>query len=356
MTLNFVFFPSISISIFCQSTIATIGLRKLLLFPCSICLSLMTFEEAFSFNFLATEAKLENSGYLLHNLTFPLIIFVVPETYPQLIAVSNITSSEIVVRTGDSVFADENGIILYYNISVTDVEPGFTKYYTADILFSNCTSQNSNCSGSDTCSFVTRASMTASWGDLEKQHACVGNYSEMPKSAFIISYTVSNLRYWTHYSVQSSLCNSKGCGEFTASVAVRTDEHFPTCAPNATSMHNTSSTSMTVEWERTPIACTHGVLLYFNVFFSLESAIKGNECFNDTSCWPEHSPEDIQTRFYVTNVTDQHISFSGLKKYRRYCAFLQAVTKKGAGPASQPFCNITAEDGMSLFALCFGLV
>lgn len=275
-----------------------------------------------------------------------------PETKPQFIAVTNLTSSKITIRTGDSVFANENGLIMYYNVSATEVATGFTKYYTAHIMENTCIGQRSNCSGNSTCHFVTRASlMAASREKLETVHACVGNYSEMPKSALIISYTITNLRYWTNYSIQSALCNSKGCGGFRDSVLAKTDEHAPTCAPNATSIYNTSSTSLSIEWIRTPIACTHGVITYFNVYFSPETELRGNECFNDTSCWPLHSPDSNQTKYYLTNVTEQHASFSRLKKYRRYCVLLQTVNIKGMGPVSRSYCTYTGEDGMSIFTL-----
>ena len=276
----------------------------------------------------------------------------VPETKPQFIAVTNITTSEIAIRTGDSVFADENGVIIYYNVSATEVATGLTTYYTAHIMENICIGQSSNCSGSNTCHFVTRASMNARRDKLETDHACVGNYSEMPKSALVISYTITNLRYWTNYSIQSALCNSKGCGVFRDSVFAKTDEYVPTCAPNATSIYNTSSTSMSIEWMRTPPACTNGLFLYFNVFFSPEYELTGNECFNDTSCWPLLSPDGNQTKYYLANVTEQHANFSHLRKYRRYCVLLQAVNIKGRGPISQPFCTYTAEDGMSHFS-CF---
>ena len=173
----------------------------------------------------------------------------------------------------------------------------------------------------------------------------MGNYSEMPKSAFIINHNLSELVFWTNYSIQASLCNSKGCGAFSENIFVRTDEHVPTCAPNVTLFQNTSSTNISAAWMRTPVNCTHGELLFFNVFFSLESELNGTECFNESSCWELYSPVLMQTKFYVTNVTDLEASFPNLKKYKQYCIFLQAVNIKGRGPVSHRNCAFTAEDG-----------
>lgn len=202
-----------------------------------------------------------------------------------------------------------------------------------------------NCSEGSTCNFTSRASNVALRESLQSEHNCLGNFTELKNSAFIIPVGLDGLKYWTNYSISSSLCNSQGCGPFASSITARTDEHSPTCAPNITMLYNTSSTSVFASWERTPVHCTHGVLLSFNVFLALETELTGNECFNDSSCWEQRSPFLNQTRFYTTNVTNENITFSGLKKYRRYCAFVQAVNIKGAGPPSLRNCTFTAEDG-----------
>ena len=267
----------------------------------------------------------------------------------------------ITITTGDSEFSQENGVILYYNVSAVVVATGFTKYYTANIIENPCMDQHFNCSGNSACHYVARSSLVSSRERLETMHSCVGNYSVMPKSALEISFPVDNLLYWTNYSIQSALCNSKGCGPFGSSILVRTDEHTPTCSPNVTLIQNASSTSMSIEWIRTPVACTHGVLLHFNVFFSLLSELTGSECFNESSCWPLYVPVEAQTKFYTTNNTEQNAIFPELKKYRRYCVFLQSVTIKGRGPASQRYCAHTAEDSKLPFyvlnyTLCFSIL
>lgn len=218
-------------------------------------------------------------------------------------------------------------------------------YYTANITENVCKSQNHSCPKEVLCRFKPRASCTAIRAQLQSEHACVGNYSEMPRSAFIVSHPLDKLNYWTNYRIQSALCNSKGCGPFAGSVMARTLEHAPTCAPNITSMHNTSSTSISTSWSRTPVKCTHGVLLHFNVFFSLSSILTGSECFNNSTCWDLYVPSNNQQKFYLTNVTSLDVSFAKLEKYRRYCVFVQAVNIKGPGPPSNPTCVYTAEDG-----------
>ena len=271
-----------------------------------------------------------------------------PETTPKSIALVNFTSTVITITTGDSEFSKENGIILYYNVSATVVATGFTKYYNASIMENPCMDRLFNCTGNSTCHYVARSSLVSKRERLETMHSCVGNNSIMPKSALEISFPVNNLLYWTNYSIKSALCNSKGCGAFGNSILVRTDEHTPTCSPNVTLIQNASSTSMSIEWIRTPIACTHGVLIHFNVFFSLNSELTGSECFNESSCWPLYTPVEGQTKFYTTNKTEKNVTFPGLKKYRQYCVFLQSVTIKGRGPASQPYCAYTAEDSKLL--------
>ena len=244
-------------------------------------------------------------------------------------------------------------MILYYNVSATDIVTNITSQYTAHIEEQQCLPSNGTClhRASD-CDFRKRNARIFNRSYYEKNHSCQAAGTNLRRTAFIVMHPLNNLKFWTNYSVRAALCNSVGCGPYSNPIFVRTDEHVPTCAPNITAIQNTSSTSMFISWLENPMNCTHGVLTHYNVYFALESELSGKECFNASSCWDTFDPAMKQKKFYVTNITSLNVSFTQLKKYKSYCVYLQAVNIKGRGPESVRFCNHTAEDGMSIFLLC----
>eukprot|EP00795_Rhopilema_esculentum_P012024 gene12024-2609_t len=269
----------------------------------------------------------------------------VPTSRPVVSDLINVTSDVILYKVGCSAIKGENGVILYYNVTATDIVTNITSHYTAHIEEKQCLPSNGTClDRASDCNFRERNEHIFNRSYYENNHSCQAAKTNLRNTAFIVMHPLDNLKFWTNYSVRSALCNSVGCGPYSNPIFIRTDEHAPTCAPNITAIQNTSSTSMFISWLENPVHCTHGVLTHYNVFFALESELSGMECFNTSSCWDTFNPTMKKTKFYVTNITSLNVSFTQLKKYKSYCVFLQAVNIKGRGPASVRFCNHTAED------------
>ena len=255
--------------------------------------------------------------------------------------VNSITSSTINYTTGCLNIKKEHGTITYYNISATIVSTLETVFFVANITDGNCMPNVIGCyfHPSARCP-AKNASNTSPEFYLTSQNCSVSR-TTLRKTSHVIYHVLDDLRYWTFYNISASACTRKGCGPFNSPYTIRTDEHAPTCSHNATAFHNTSSTSLFANWTEIPVNCAHGIVLYYNVFMSPAENYTGTECFNDSSCWANDTSGSIK---FSTQVIQLNSEFTGLKKYKKYCLFLQAVNIKGRGPVSKGFCNYTAED------------
>ena len=104
--------------------------------------------------------------------------------------------------------------------------------------------------------------------------------------------------------------------------------HFVVIEPNAPPVnvqgHNTSSTSIWVDWDAVPIADQNGIILTYTVTYS---------------SLPGGISQTAKVRAPSTQVTVR-----GLKKYTNYSILVFASTLKGDGNASDKITVTTDED------------
>ena len=104
--------------------------------------------------------------------------------------------------------------------------------------------------------------------------------------------------------------------------------HFVLVEPNAppdnVQGHNSSSTSIWVDWETVPIADQNGIILTYTVTYR---------------ALPAGIPHTAKVRAPSTQVT-----LTGLKKYTNYSILVFASTLKGDGNASHQIIVTTDED------------
>ena len=104
--------------------------------------------------------------------------------------------------------------------------------------------------------------------------------------------------------------------------------HFVFIEPNAQPAnvigHNTSSTSIWVEWDTVPVADQNGIILSYTV---------------TCTALPVGIP-----RTAVVSATTTHLALKGLKEYTNYSILVFASTVKGDGNASDPIIVTTDED------------
>ena len=111
--------------------------------------------------------------------------------------------------------------------------------------------------------------------------------------------------------------------------------HFVLIEPNAPPAnvqgHNTSSTSIWVDWETVPVAYQNGIILTYTVTYR---------------ALPAGILQTAKVRAPSTQVT-----LRGLKKYTNYSIFVFASTAKGDGNARDPITVTTDEDSKLLKTL-----
>ena len=97
--------------------------------------------------------------------------------------------------------------------------------------------------------------------------------------------------------------------------------------------HNTSSTSIFVQWRAVPPANLNGVILSYTVTYK---------------ALPDGSP---QTK--VVNATTTQVTLTGLNEYTNYSITVFASNVYGNGKSSDPITVITDESGKLLITLHF---
>ncbi|XP_015768418.1 PREDICTED: uncharacterized protein LOC107347066 isoform X3 [Acropora digitifera] len=121
-----------------------------------------------------------------------------------------------------------------------------------------------------------------------------------------------------YYRCYYRYCSSYGSGQPTTSIT------GPSAPPANVSGHNTSSSSIFVQWDQVPAAHQNGAILYYTVTYR---------------ALPSGS---VQTN-NVTAPANQ-TTLTGLNKYTNYSITVFASTCKGAGNVSAPFFIVTDED------------
>ncbi|XP_067037290.1 uncharacterized protein [Acropora muricata] len=107
-------------------------------------------------------------------------------------------------------------------------------------------------------------------------------------------------------------------------ISPTTGPQRPSGPPANVSGHNTSSTSIFVQWDQVPAAHQNGAILYYTVIYR---------------ALPSGS---VQTR--SVSAPANQTTLSGLKKYTNYSITVLASTIKGAGNVSAPIFIVTDED------------
>ena len=97
----------------------------------------------------------------------------------------------------------------------------------------------------------------------------------------------------------------------------------PSLPPQNVTGHNTSSTSLFVNWKAVPVGHVHGILRGYYVFYH----IKGKHTF-------------VRTETML-----HHMSLKGLHKFTEYEIRIAAFTIKGHGVKSKSIFVSTDEDG-----------
>ena len=98
----------------------------------------------------------------------------------------------------------------------------------------------------------------------------------------------------------------------------------PNASPSNVKGHNTSSTSIFVQWSNVPAADQNGAILSYTVTYK---------------ALPYGSP---QTK--VVSVPATHVTLTGLNEYTNYSITVFASTVKGDGNVTEPVIVITDED------------
>ena len=114
----------------------------------------------------------------------------------------------------------------------------------------------------------------------------------------------------------------------------------PSAPPANVRGHNTSSTSVLVEWNDVPAADQNGIILCYTITYESQTE--------------NHNGKE--TVYYPTLQTE----LTGLNEYVNYSITVFASTVKGNGPTSSPIFVITDEDSkysfyISNFTYCCGL-
>ena len=89
--------------------------------------------------------------------------------------------------------------------------------------------------------------------------------------------------------------------------------------------HNTSSTSISVNWDIVPVADQNGIIQTYTVKYK---------------ALPNDSPQEA-----LVSAPTTQVNLTGLTKYRNYSITVFASTAKGDGNVSEPIIVTTDEDG-----------
>ena len=105
----------------------------------------------------------------------------------------------------------------------------------------------------------------------------------------------------------------------------------PNAPPVNVHGHNTSSTSIWVDWETVPVADQNGIILSYTVSYT---------------ALPGGVPQRV-----VLSAPTNHVTLRSLKEFTNYTILVFASTVKGEGNASDPIIVTTDEDSKLLKTL-----
>ena len=107
----------------------------------------------------------------------------------------------------------------------------------------------------------------------------------------------------------------------------------PNAPPTNLQAHNTSSTSILVQWGDVPLADQNGKILSYTVTYT---------------ALPKGSPETK-----VVNASTTEVILTGLKEYTNYSISVFASTAKGDGNITAPIIVVTDQDSKLVFTIIF---
>ncbi|GAB6020998.1 Down syndrome cell adhesion molecule-like protein 1 [Chamberlinius hualienensis] len=133
---------------------------------------------------------------------------------------------------------------------------------------------------------------------------------------------IGDLKQFTKYSIVVQAYNSKGKGPQTDEIIAMTSEGAPTVAPTDVRCTTLTSQSIHVTWSEVPAETMNGILRGYKVLY--KPAMDWLDDFAD------HFNISLQTS----------ITLNELDKFANYSVQIQALTKAGHGPKSEPvFCK-----------------
>ncbi|CAI8026225.1 Receptor-type tyrosine-protein phosphatase delta [Geodia barretti] len=149
---------------------------------------------------------------------------------------------------------------------------------------------------------------------------------------------------FTSYDFQVSVCNAIGCGVFTDTVTVTTEEDAPDAAPTITTSVSPSSTSLLVSWDPPVADKRNGILRDYIVYYTSDAELP-------MSMWER------------TSTPDNGITLTRLRIFTLYTVSVAASTTAGVGPydtvefrtlndtCSEPFAVMSTDIGETTISL-----
>ncbi|XP_053193293.1 protein sidekick-1-like [Scomber japonicus] len=138
--------------------------------------------------------------------------------------------------------------------------------------------------------------------------------------------TVEGLNPWTQYKVHIQAYNSIGPGPWSNTVGARTAESVPSGSPVNVTAEAVSSSKILLTWSALPQAQKNGVILGYKVLYKEKDS---------------EGPPSVQVAEGEGSVS---LLLGVLQKYTMYVLQVQAYTRLGDGPPSNPILLRTKED------------
>ncbi|XP_022778487.1 receptor-type tyrosine-protein phosphatase F-like, partial [Stylophora pistillata] len=185
---------------------------------------------------------------------------------------------------------------------------------------------------------TSSTSILVEWGDVPAfdQNGIITSYiiTYSSQAVNLISFSeavaidrqkeLTGLRKFVNYNITVRASTSKGDGPDSSPIVVRTDQDKPTAAPLNVTGHNTSSTSILVEWGDVPAFDQNGIITSYIITYS-------SQAVNLIS-------------FSEAVAIDRQKELTGLRKFVNYNITVRASTSKGDGPDSSPIVVRTDQD------------
>ncbi|XP_022810552.1 protein sidekick-2-like isoform X4 [Stylophora pistillata] len=136
---------------------------------------------------------------------------------------------------------------------------------------------------------------------------------------------LTDLREYVNYNITIRASTSKGDGpESSPAIVARTDQDKPSAAPLNVRGHNTSSTSILVEWGKVPAFDQNGTVTGYIITY--------------------RSQTEGHAGSAIASANDIQKELTGLREYVDYNITVLASTSKGGGPESIPIVVRTDQD------------